>query len=275
MNSSAPIPSSASRRASTTSAMYINHTLEIPNRDLIIYSMAKSIHCTLGFHSEQAKNCSVHLVSLEIPIFSENKFPLTEKKRNFTKLPNLEEIVLFLKFWFYKQVLSPQVGIMAIHYIDLLINKGLLITPANWRRVLLCALMIADKVWEEDVVCNSDYCNDVFPLLTVEELNAMERKFLSLLDFKLVLKTSVYAEYYFALRSISGHESFPSRPLDKHTAQFLHTKSTETDRVPKRRRSLSADTRKKKEKPEETVALSYEQFSQIIHNDNISAVIAH
>jgi hypothetical protein len=243
--------------------MYISHTLETPNREQIIHCIAKSIHYALTIHASEK-------VLIEIEVFDEQLFPLNLKKRNFGKLPLLEEMVMFLKFWFYKQVLSPQVGIMAIHYIDQLIHKtGLLITVVNWRRVLICALMVADKVWEEDVVCNADYCNEAFPLLTVEDLNAMERKFLSLLDFKLVLKTSVYAEYYFALRSISGLDGFPSRPLDKETAQQFHSKSV-TAPIPKRRRSLSADLTKNqsKEKPEEKTALSYEQFSQrSIHLD--------
>jgi len=243
--------------------MYISHTLDTPNREQIIQCIAKSIQFAISFHATEK-------ASVDIDVYNERKYPLNEKKRNFGRLPNSEEIVMFLKFWFYKQALSPQVGIMAIHYVDQLIYKtGLLITPVNWRRILICALMVADKVWEEDVVCNADYCNEAFPLLTVEDLNAMEREFLSLLDFKLVLKTSVYAEYYFALRSISGLEGFPSRPLDKQSAERLSPNKCCSAPVPKRRRSLSADNKniEDREKPEETTALCYEQFSQrMIHS---------
>jgi len=260
MYSSAPVSlPSHHRRANTTSEMYINNTLERPNREQIIRAIAKSIHYAIGVHTEGFSS-SAACGNPDVSLFSERKHPLTLKKRNFNILPNLEEIVLFVKFWFFKQVLSAQVGIMAIHYIDMLIHKtGLLISSVNWRRVLLCALMIADKVWEEDIVCNADYITDSYPLLTVEDLNAMERQFLSLLEFKLQLKSSVYAEYYFALRSISGLECFPSRPLDKKSAKFLQIESTE---IPKRRRSFSVDKKEKKDKPEETSALSYEQFSR-------------
>lgn len=266
MYASAPYmcTSPSRRRANTTNAMYISHTLDTPNREQIIHCIAKSIHYAISVHAAEKS-------LIEIDVFDERKFPLNHKKRNFARLPNLEELVMFLKFWFYKQALSPQVGIMAIHYVDQLIYKtGLLITPVNWRRILICALMVADKVWEEDVVCNADYCNEAFPLLTVEDLNAMEREFLSLLDFKLVLKTSVYAEYYFALRSISGLDGFPNRPLDRETAQRVLEKQSYTAPLPKRRRSFSADTKKmdEKEKPEETNAVCYEQFSQrLIQSD--------
>jgi len=262
MYSSAPVAlPSHHRRANTTSEMYINHTLERPNREHIIRAIAKSIHYAIGVHTEALSCSGDHHDDDDVSIFSERKHPLTLKKRNYNILPNLEEIVLFVKFWFFKQVLSAQVGIMAIHYIDLLIHKtGLSITSVNWRRLLLCALMIADKVWEEDIVCNADYQSDTYPLLTVEDLNALERQFLSLLEFKLQLKSSVYAEYYFALRSLSGLECFPSRPLDKKSVKLLIKTMTT---IPKRKRSYSVDNKEeKKEKPEETSALSYEQFSR-------------
>jgi len=242
------------RRANTTSTMFICSTLETPNRDQIIKCVAKSIYCALSIHASQKP-------TVNIEIFDERKHPLSAQRRNYNRLPVLEEIVHFVRFLFLKQALSPQVGIMAIHYVDQLIHKtGLLITPVNWRRVLLCALLVADKVWEEDVVCNADYCNESFPFLTVEDLNMLERIFLTVLDFKLVLQTSVYASYYFALRSISDPESFPSRPLDKETAsQLLHKSYSPI--VPKRRRSRSMEMKPDTSKLEEKCALSYEQFS--------------
>jgi hypothetical protein len=260
MYTSAPVALPFHRRANTTSEMYITYTLFKPNRDHIIRAMARSIHYAIGVHTDQLSLPGLDpSLDLHFEIFNEKKHPLTLKKRNFKMVPNLEEIVVYIKYWFFKQVLSPQVGIMAIHYIDQLIHKnGLLMNAENWRRVLLSALLVADKLWEEDIVCNADYITDNYPLLTVEELNALERKFLSLLDFKLLLKASVYAEYYFALRSISGSECFPSKALDKKTAKLMDFKSISH---PKRKRSYSVDTTEKKEKPEETSALSFEQFT--------------
>jgi len=261
MYNSDPVALPCHRRANTTSEMYISYTLYKPNRDHIIRSMAKSIHYAIGIHTDHTLP-GLDQSLTDFSIFNEKTHPLTLKKRNFKIIPSLEEIVVYLKYWFFKQVLSPQVGIMAINYIDQLIHKtGLLITSVNWRRVLLCSLMIADKLWEEDIVCNVDYITDNYPLLTVDDLNAMERKFLSLLDFKLLLKASVYAEYYFALRSISGLECFPSKALDKKTARLMDIKSISP---PKRKRSYSVDTREKKENPVETSSLSIEQFSRFI-----------
>jgi len=222
--------------------MYICGTLDTPNLDHTITCVAKSIHAALLMNCY--KRATVYL-----EIFDERKYPLIAQRRNFNRIPLFEETMNFVKFLFLKQSLSPQVGIMAIHYIDQLIQKtGLLISPVNWRRILLCALLLADKVWEEDVVCNSDYCNEYFPRLTVEDINLMERKFLSILDFKLVLTSSVYAEYYFALRSMSGTHCVPLQPLDKETAAPLLSKSSSAPVSSKRRRSISVNSNQDRKK---------------------------
>jgi len=241
--------------------MFICNTMESPNSEQIIECVAKSVHYALTIHAHEICGGSVTM-----EIFDERKYPLGRHKRNFSVLPKVEEITNFLKFLFFKQSLSPHVGVMAIHYVDQLINrKGLLVTPATWRRVLLCALLVADKMWEEDIVCNSDYCNDSFPNLTVGDINRLEREFLSALDFKLVLKASVYAEYYFALRSIDGMENFPSKPLNKETAQKLAINGTIDKNFEKFkfRRSKSVGwSKKEKLSPIEKISVSLEQFSQ-------------
>jgi len=238
--------------------MFICNTMDTPNRDQTIDCVAKSVHYALTIHASEK-------TSVNLSIFDERKYPLNAShRRNFIRLPCLDEITNFVKYMFFKQALSPQVGIMAIHYVDQLINKtGLLVIPANWRRVLLCALLVADKVWEEDVVCNVDYCSDSFPNLMVDDINRLEREFLCALDFKLVLKTSVYAEYYFALRSIAGLNVFPSSPLNKETAQQLEIKTDYSEPVlPKRRRSSSVGNKPERKQCDEKDALSLEELSQ-------------
>uniref|UniRef100_A0A6B2LDG6 Cyclin-like domain-containing protein n=1 Tax=Arcella intermedia TaxID=1963864 RepID=A0A6B2LDG6_9EUKA len=251
------------RRANTTWSMFIGNTMDTPNKDQIIDCVAQSIYFAISLHAKEKS-------SVVMEIFDERKHPLTHQRRSYTKLPKLAEIKQFVAFMFVKQNLAAQVGIMAIHYVDQLINKtGLLVTAWNWRRVLLAALLVADKFWEEDVVCNSDYCNRYFPGLTVDDLNQLEREFLMALDFKLVLKTSVYAEYYFALRSITGKKFFPSKPLDKETAMKLEMKQApQLSSLPKRTRSISVGNHKTIQKSEEKVALSLEQVSQRLINRN-------
>jgi len=254
--------------------------MDAPDTEEIIIGVSKSLHYTLTIHLELLMENTLPTYSGSIRIFDERLYPLTRHRNSFDyfRIPTIEEILVFVKYLFLKQNLSPQVGIMAVHYVDQFILKtGIALSAANWRRILLSAILVADKVWEEDVVCNADYCGEAFPFLTVEDLNLLEREFLLALEFKLLIMTiSVYAEYYFALRSIAGLEYFPSIPLDKESARQLENKQVENsvpDNLKRRRRSRSMinnpDLRKK---CEEKDSVSLEQLSQRSNNYNFRQI---
>jgi len=104
-----------------------------------------------------------------------------------------------IKSIFKKGFSSIECCVMALVFIDRLTEyTGFQIQPKNWRRVLLAALIIACKVWEDESVWNVDFV-DVFPNLNSEELLLMEKSFLQGLDFNLHVKHSLYARYYFEI----------------------------------------------------------------------------
>lgn len=63
----------------------------------------------------------------------------------------------------------------------------------------------------------------VFDNLTAQDLNKLERQFLALLQYNVSLTASLYAKYYFELRTFSklDSEHFPLQPLDKLNAKRL------------------------------------------------------
>jgi hypothetical protein len=91
---------------------------------------------------------------------------------------------------------------------------------------VLAAIILASKVWEDQAVWNVDFVS-VFPKVTVKDLNNLERNMLNALQFNVSLKASVYAKYYFELRSLSDRDPqhFPLKPLDKDGAARLEEKS--------------------------------------------------
>lgn len=69
-------------------------------------------------------------------------------------------------------------------------------------------------------------CMCVWILLNLASLltrNELERQFLELLQFNINVPSSVYAKYYFDLRSLSeaNNLSFPLEPLSRDKAQKL------------------------------------------------------
>eukprot|EP01121_Diplochlamys_sp_Union-15-3_P013442 TRINITY_DN416_c0_g1_i5.p1 TRINITY_DN416_c0_g1~~TRINITY_DN416_c0_g1_i5.p1 ORF type:complete len:144 (-),score=3.58 TRINITY_DN416_c0_g1_i5:30-461(-) len=112
---------------------------------------------------------------------------------------------------------------MCMAYIDRLLEyTHISLHPSNWRRILLGALILASKVWEEQAVWNVDFLS-LFPKVSVKDLNNIERHYLNGLKFNVSLSSGVYAKFYFELKSLS--KKFTLQPLSEEGIKRLEEKS--------------------------------------------------
>ncbi|XP_075566467.1 cyclin-Y-like protein 1 isoform X2 [Pelecanus crispus] len=137
--------------------------------------------------------------------------------------PDHKHIYRFVRTLFSAAQLTAECAIVTLVYLERLLTYAEIdICPSNWKRIVLGAILLASKVWDDQAVWNVDYCQ-ILKDITVEDMNEMERHFLELLQFNINVPASVYAKYYFDLRSLADDNnlSFLLEPLSKERAQKL------------------------------------------------------
>lgn len=141
--------------------------------------------------------------------------------------PEHRQIYKFVRTLFNAAQLTAECAIITLVYLERLLTYAEVdITPANWKRIVLGAILLASKVWDDQAVWNVDYCQ-ILKDITVEDMNELERQFLEMLQFNINVPSSVYAKYYFDLRTLAEANdlSFPGEPLSKDRAHKLEAMS--------------------------------------------------
>jgi len=124
------------------------------------------------------------------------------RKKSKTKLPDYEHIKKFLFLIFQKLKLGVECGIVALIYIERLMNiKGIPLTTRNWRPILIASILTASKVWDDLATWNLEFA-EMFPVIGLKEINNLEKCFLTALDYNFFISGPEYAKYYFALRAV-------------------------------------------------------------------------
>ncbi|CAL8398536.1 unnamed protein product [Arctogadus glacialis] len=246
-------------------SLYINHQNPGPMRRK--YSSCSTIFLDDSTVSQPNLKYTIKCVSLAIfyhiknreleskmvqDIFDEKLHPLskTEVPQDYEKHnPEQKQIYRFVRTLFSAAQLTAECAIVTLVYLERLLTYAEIdISPANWKRIVLGAILLASKVWDDQAVWNVDYCQ-ILKDITVEDMNELERQFLELLQFNINVPSSVYAKYYFDLRSMAeaNNLSFPLEPLSRDKAQKLEAIARLCDDIYKdirknaKKRSVSAD----------------------------------
>ena len=122
---------------------------------------------------------------------------------DFAGLPRLEEVKHFVSNVYFSCKLERQTLVAALVYLEKLIFFcALELTAKNWRRLLLTALVVASKVWDDESLENHQFARILADFGT-KNLNQMEKLFLEKLDYDLCVPLDVYTKYYFYLKRFS------------------------------------------------------------------------
>ncbi|XP_014791342.1 cyclin-Y [Octopus bimaculoides] len=217
------------KKFSSCSTIFIDDsTVSQPHLKNTIKAVALAIyfHIKNRDRSGQGNNGARYL-----DIFDEKLHPLSKEavpsdydKRD----PEHKTIYRFVRTLFTAAQLTAECAIVTLVYLERLLTYAEMdISPSNWKRIVLGAILLASKVWDDQAVWNVDYCQ-ILKDIQVEEMNELERLFLEMLQFNINVPSSVYAKYYFDLRALAdAHDlSFPLEALSKERALKLEAMSS-------------------------------------------------
>ncbi|XP_029307476.1 cyclin-Y-like protein 1 isoform X2 [Cottoperca gobio] len=210
-------PGLLTKKYSSCSTIFLDDsTVSQPN----LKSTIKCVALAMYYHIKNRDS------NRSLDIFDEKKHPLTREKvpDDYAVVdPEHKLIYRFIRTLFSSAQLTAECAIVTLVYLERLLTYAEMdICPCNWKRIVLGAILLASKVWDDQAVWNVDYCQ-ILKDITVEDMNEMERHFLELLQFNINVPASVYAKYYFDLRSLADDNnlSFPLEPLSNKRAQKL------------------------------------------------------
>ena len=84
--------------------------------------------------------------------------------------------------------------------------KEILINEDNWRGLVLTPLCLGSKVWDDDSLENEHFPK-VLPGISLKEVSRLEKTFLGLLDFDIVIRGKEYAQALFILQSLADQQA--------------------------------------------------------------------
>lgn len=207
----------------------IQSPINNPNVSCVLQSLASLIHANVLEDLKEEKKISSES---QLYLFSEEKY-IKERSSDFDeeriellrKTPSKWEILGFLEEIYKRALFSPECLIISYIYIDTLTSTTEMpMLPNSWRILIIISLMIAQKMWDDNNLLNSDF-QFIYPFFEVEQFNILEIKFLELIDFNTHIKMSLYSKYYSMFEKNCKKEEFTLRPMDVYTEGLLIKRS--------------------------------------------------
>jgi len=127
------------------------------------------------------------------------------------KVPTVEEIYDFGHQLFKAVQLSSECSIVCLIYVERLMETAKVPLLADtWKPIFMAGLLLASKVWQDLSSWNIEFAS-VYPQFSLEAINRLELQFLKNVKWDLYISSSLYAKYYFALRSLLEKQNFRQR----------------------------------------------------------------
>jgi len=221
----------------STSSLYIDSTITQPCIDEIIFCVSIVIHDRieegereLEQHPEMMDRLPKAFNTQSKPLLVQNDSSDSSEDTIFQSIKTIYSIAEF----------SAECLVISLLYIERIRSKtGLHLLERNWQPILLAAMVVAQKVWDDKSLLNVDF-SLICSAYSLKDINLLEKQLLSLLEYNVSISASLYASYYFELRTLceKAERPFTLKPLSEEQQQSLVKRGEE------RSLALKADTRR-------------------------------
>lgn len=144
-------------------------------------------------------------------------------------VPGKWDVYGFLRDVMVNFRLEPEVSVITLFYLERFSElSGIALTSDNWRRLVITAMMLSSKVWNDESFENLEFAQ-LCPLYSLDEINTFERIFLKCVGYNMSMKGSQYAQTYFLLRTLGAKDAadFGLEPMDATRASQLQDRCLE------------------------------------------------
>jgi hypothetical protein len=200
-------------RANSTDSIYtVEDTIQIPNDNRLLESQAKVLHALLEANKDNES----------VPD-EKDPFECASNRREI----EVQEILSFLTEAFRISQWSTECNIIALVLITRLNERGYIFRWRNWNRVTLCALIVAQKIWDDSSIGTIDVpfiWQSIVPDATnfsCKDATRMEQCFLNNIGWNTHVNRQVYTKVYFELREIGAADREDDSPLKPLTDKEL------------------------------------------------------
>jgi hypothetical protein len=234
---------------STTSSVFAEHTISNPNCEHILFCMSSMLQAQI-FDDLNATGKSQYPEFDVIPTMLPTELPSSEillresesdtelcQQLRLGNVPTLDTIYNYICLLKERSGYPTECNIIALIYTNRITSMSCLpLTMQNWRTIWVVAVILAQKMWDDKPLRTSAFVQ-ILPYFSKELLRDLELKALTLIQFCTGVKPSLYAQYYFELRSLfkdingtSSDESseWISKPLSIIKARRLEDRSENT-----------------------------------------------
>jgi len=225
----------------STSSLYIDSTIVKPCIDEIIFCVSIVLHDRIEEGEAAAASGQVGDLPLEErfidkPLFQQLAAGAGDEPSEDTIFQTIKSIYSIAEF-------SAECLVISLLYIERVRSlTGLHLRMRNWQPILLAAMIVAQKVWDDKSLLNVDF-SMICSAYTVKDINNLEKQFLEMIQYNVSISASLYASYYFELRTLceKAERPFTLKPLSEQQRSNLESRSEEkTEDLRKVRRCQSA-----------------------------------